>query len=454
MKIVLFIQARATSSRFPNKVLKKMINNKLTILDMIHHRLKKCKNLFQIFFVIPNNKNNFELAKYLKHKEYLFFAGPENNVLGRFYKAAKSIKPDYVVRVTADCPFIDHSILNKLIKKIETNKYDFLSNVNPPTFADGLDLEAFRFNKLEEAAKNAVNQFDKEHVTPYIKRNSNKVYNLFNNKDYSAMRITIDYYEDYLVFKNIMNQINNNIDISSEKIEKMWDKNRKIFLANKKFTRNSSKYNFTKNDSLKSRANKVVAGENMILSKKAKLYSNNWPSYFSKAKKISIWDSENTKFTDLSLMGIGTNILGYSNKKIDNAVIRSINNSNMSSLNCKEEIELAEKLVSLHPWSDQVTFTRSGGEANAVAIRIARIAAKKQNIAVCGYHGWHDWYLATNLSKSNSLKNHLMNDLKVLGVPSKLKGTVFSFDYNNIDSLKKIIKKKKIGIVKMEVSRD
>ena len=192
----------------------------------------------------------------------------------------------------------------------------------------------------------------------------------------------------------------------------------------------------------------------MLLSKKAKLYSDNWPSYFTKAKGIDIWDADNRKFKDLSLMGVGTNILGYSNKYIDNAVIKSLKNGNISSLNSKEEIELAEKLVSLHPWSDQVTFTRSGGEANAVAIRIARATAKKQNVAVCGYHGWHDWYLATNLTQKNSLKNHLMNNLKVLGVPKNLKNTVYSFEYNNIQSLKNIIKKKNIGIVKMEVCRD
>ncbi len=454
MKIVLLIQARVTSSRYPNKVLKKIVKSKLTVVDMIYHRLKKCKNLSKILFVIPKNKNNQKLSKYLKNKRYPFFSGSENNVLNRFYEATKNIKPDYIVRVTADCPFVDYRILNDLIKKIQTNKFDYLSNVNPPTFADGLDLEAFKFDKLEEAVKKATSQFDKEHVTPFIKKNSNLTYNLFNSKDYSSMRITLDYPKDFQVFDNIMHRVKGNIYISSKKIEKMWDEDKTIFLKNQEYKRNTHLKSFNENETLKSRAKKVVAGENMLLSKKANLYSDNWPSYFTKAKGIDIWDADNRKFKDLSLMGVGTNILGYSNKYIDNAVIKSLKNGNISSLNSKEEIELAEKLVSLHPWSDQVTFTRSGGEANAVAIRIARATAKKQNVAVCGYHGWHDWYLATNLTQKNSLKNHLMNNLKVLGVPKNLKNTVYSFEYNNIQSLKNIIKKKNIGIVKMEVCRD
>ena len=182
MKIVLLIQARVTSSRYPNKVLKKIVKSKLTVVDMIYHRLKKCKNLSKILFVIPKNKNNQKLSKHLKNKRYPFFSGSENNVLNRFYEATKNIKPDYIVRVTADCPFVDYRILNKLIKKIQTNKFDYLSNVNPPTFADGLDLEAFKFDKLKEAVKKAKSQFDKEHVTPFIKKNSNLTYNLFNLK--------------------------------------------------------------------------------------------------------------------------------------------------------------------------------------------------------------------------------------------------------------------------------
>ena len=127
-----------------------------------------------------------------------------------------------------------------------------------------------------------------------------------------------------------------------------------------------------------------------------------WPTYYSKAKDCFVWDLDNKKYIDFSLMGVGTNILGYSNKQINNKIIETVKKGNMSSLNCPEEIELSKMLLSLNKWADMVKFARSGGEANAISIRIARAASKKDHIAVCGYHGWHDWYLAANLNKKTN----------------------------------------------------
>ena len=126
-------------------------------------------------------------------------------------------------------------------------------------------------------------------------------------------------------------------------------------------------------------------------------------------------DLDNNKFIDMSIMGIGTNILGYGNKEVDQAVVQTVRNGNMSTLNCPEEVYLAEKLISMHDWSGMVRFARSGGEANAIAIRIARAASGKDKVAICGYHGWHDWYLATNLKNKKGLDGHLLPGLNPLG---------------------------------------
>ena len=130
----------------------------------------------------------------------------------------------------------------------------------------------------------------------------------------------------------------------------------------------------------------------------------------------------------------GTNILGYGHPEVDAAVQNVISQGNMSTLNSIEEIELADKLIELHPWSEMARFTRSGGEANSVAIRIARAYSGKDNIAICGYHGWHDWYLSSNLANKNNLNNHLMKSLSINGVPKNLKNTTFTFEYNNFHS--------------------
>jgi glutamate-1-semialdehyde aminotransferase len=153
-------------------------------------------------------------------------------------------------------------------------------------------------------------------------------------------------------------------------------------------------------------------------------------------------------------MGVGTNTLGYANNQIDNEVVKKIRQSNMSSLNNTEEILLAEKLIELHPWSEMVRFARSGGEANAIAIRIARAATNKKKIALCGYHGWHDWYLSGNLTNPDNLKDFLFSDVPIKGVPEDLKNTVYPFEYNNFEQVENIVSKNDIGIVKMEVSRN
>jgi glutamate-1-semialdehyde aminotransferase len=201
------------------------------------------------------------------------------------------------------------------------------------------------------------------------------------------------------------------------------------------------------------KAKRLIPTGNHLLSKHPDLFlPNQWPEYYKKAKGIYIWDLKNKKYIDLCLMGVGTNVLGYANRNIDNEVIKSIKKSNMSSLNNINEYYLARDLLKLHPWFHMAKFARTGAEANAIALRISRAHSGKENVAVCGYHGWHDWYLAANYKKK-SLDSHLFPNLKSKGVIKSLKNNIFSFDYNNFDQLKKLINTKNIGTIFMEVSR-
>jgi glutamate-1-semialdehyde 2,1-aminomutase len=203
------------------------------------------------------------------------------------------------------------------------------------------------------------------------------------------------------------------------------------------------------------RAKKVIPGGNMLLSKRSEMFlPNQWPSYFSKAKGCEVWDLDNNKYIDMSIMGIGTNTLGYGHPEVDEAVRQTVERGNMSTFNCPEEVYLAERMIELHPWAEMARFARAGGEANAIAIRIARAAAGKQTVALCGYHGWHDWYLAANLGDKNTLAGHLLPGLDPAGVPSVLRGSVLPFNYNRLDELEALIEDHDIGVIKMEVSRN
>jgi len=201
-------------------------------------------------------------------------------------------------------------------------------------------------------------------------------------------------------------------------------------------------------------AKTVIPGGTTLFSKRSELHlPNKWPAYFTKASKINIWDLKGNKFLDM-FFAVGTSILGYKNNNIDKSVLKNINKGNLTTLNCPEEVLLAKQIIQHHPWSSMAKFTRGGGEANALAIRIARSNTKKKNVAFCGYHGWHDWYLSSNIGSKKNLDQHLMSGLNYDGIPENLKDTSFPFPYNDFEYLLKLIRKKNIGIIKMEVMRN
>tara|TARA_B100000989_G_scaffold297916_1_gene285233 strand:+ start:3138 stop:4382 length:1245 start_codon:yes stop_codon:yes gene_type:complete len=209
-----------------------------------------------------------------------------------------------------------------------------------------------------------------------------------------------------------------------------------------------------KNKTLWKKSKRIILKGNSLLSKNPENYSKDWPAYFDRAKDCYIWSIDKKKYTDFSYMGIGTNILGYSNSQIDNHVKKTIAKGTMSTLNCVEEVKLSEKLIKMHKWSSMCKFTRTGAEASAVAIRIGRIYSKKNKIAICGYHGWHDWYLSVNLNGKKKLDTHLSKNLNVDGVDKNLKNSTVSFIYNDLESFKNIVKSNKdIGVIIMEVER-
>jgi len=210
-----------------------------------------------------------------------------------------------------------------------------------------------------------------------------------------------------------------------------------------------------KNNVLWNEAKKIILGGNSLFSKRPENFLPYfWPAYFLKAKGCYVWDLTNKKYIDMSLMGVGTNVLGYANKIVDNAVTKNLKKGNMTTLNCPEEVFLARKLKSIHPWASKVKFARSGGEANAIAIRIARVFTNQSKISICSYHGCHDWYLSANLNKKNFVKKFLLKGLRNEGIPKELKNTVFTFEYNNLKQLEYLLKIKKIKIIKMEVIRN
>ena len=191
------------------------------------------------------------------------------------------------------------------------------------------------------------------------------------------------------------------------------------------------------------KAKRLIPGGTQLLSKRPEMFApENWPAYYRQAGGCEIVDLDGNRLLDMSIMGIGTCLLGYNDPDVSSAVIRRINNGSISSLNNPEEVELAELLLEIHPWADQVRYSRTGGEAMSIAVRIARAKTNRNIVAFCGYHGWHDWYLAANLSSKDQggqLQGHLLPGLEPNGVPDGLRGTALPFRYNHLKDLEAII---------------
>jgi glutamate-1-semialdehyde 2,1-aminomutase len=191
---------------------------------------------------------------------------------------------------------------------------------------------------------------------------------------------------------------------------------------------------------MQERAKSRIPGMTQLLSKRPDMFAPGvWPGYFSKAKGAEVWDLDGNKYLDMSIAGIGANVLGYADPDVDAAVHEAIELGTSSSLNCAEEVELAELLCEIHPWAQKVRFARTGGESMVIAVRIARAYTGRDKVAFCGYHGWHDWYLAANLGTKNGLGEHLLSGLEPVGVPRCLEGTVFPFRYNHLEELQAIV---------------
>ena len=208
-----------------------------------------------------------------------------------------------------------------------------------------------------------------------------------------------------------------------------------------------------KGQALWEKAKKLIPGGNQLLSKRAEMFlPEYWPAYYSKVKGVHVWDLEGRKYLDMGIMGVGACSLGYADPEVNKAVMDAVRRGSMATLNVPEEVELAELLCEIHPWAEMVRYARTGGESMAVAARIARAATGRDVIAFCGYHGWADWYLATNLKDPNGLNDHLLSGLEPKGVPQGLRGTILPFHYNKIEELEKIVAENegKIAAIIME----
>ena len=448
---IAIVQARMGSSRLPGKVMRMLAGRPM--IDWVLTRAGRAKSLDQVVLATSDDPRDDVLAEYVRGLGYAVERGSETDVLARFAAAALAHGAGVVVRITADCPLIDPDIIDAVVELRAHSHADYASNADPATFPDGLDVEVFTSSALTQAAQQASEAFDREHVTPFLRRAPFSSVTLTHNVDLSRLRWTVDEVADLAVVDRLARALGRD-DFGWQEALSMWQGREDEFSDNANIARNEGA-NMGSGQKLWKRAKQIIPGGNMLLSKRAEMFlPDQWPSYFKRAQGCKVWDMDGRELIDMSLMGIGTNTLGYGHSEVDAAVRAVVDAGNMSTLNAPEEVWLAEKLIEIAPFADMVRFTRSGGEANAVAIRIARAAAGRDGVAVCGYHGWHDWYLSANLGEDDSLAGHLLPGLYPAGVPRALRGIVHPFNYNDLPALEALLARGDIGVIKMEVVRN
>lgn len=436
-------------------------------------RIKEAAHVDKIILATSTDASDDLLESFAKEEGILFYRGDLDDVLDRYYRAAEKHSLEHIVRLTGDCPLLDSRLLDAMISDYFENNLDYLCNTNPPTFPDGQDIWVFPFEGLKKAWTEAKLSSEREHVTMYFKNHLDDLRwkNFTHKHDLSFLRWTVDEKEDFTLIETIFEKLYpQKKNFSIDDVLELLEQNPSLKTINQTFERDeglkmsleqdqSNQYREKIKQSLMAneQANQFIAGRNHLLSKRPDQYSDGvWPGYFQKAKGSHVWDLDGNKYLDMSIGGIGATMLGYADNDVDNAVIETIKNGVASSFNCPEEVELAKLLVRHHPWAGKAKFTRTGGEANTMAIRLARAYTGKDKIAFCGYHGWHDWYLATNLNDSDKLDGHLLSGLDAKGVPRGLVNTALPFHYNKIDELKDIIKKHKdeVAAIIMEPTRN
>ncbi len=441
------------STRLPNKVMRPI--GGIPMIELLLGRLRGAKSLDQIVVATSADPRNQPLVAHVRALGYVCELGSETDVLDRYVQAAKSQGADIIIRITADCPLVDPRLVDQMVERFKSSGLDYLSNTSPPTYPDGLDVEVFSFDALAKAGAEASTSAQREHVTPFIRESGLfKVGNFGNECSAVQGRWTVDEAADFEVITAVYAHFHPRRDFSWLEVLALQEAQPQLFEANRHLIRNQGS-TMGSGQKLWKRAKQIIPGGNMLLSKRPEMFLPEfWPAYFSKAKGCRVWDLDGKEYIDMSLMGVGTNTLGYGHPEVDDAVREVVAAGNMSTLNSPEEVQLAERLIELHPWADMARFARTGGEANAIAIRIARAATGKDKVAICGYHGWHDWYLSANLGDDENLAGHLLPGLEPKGVPQNLRGTVLPFSYNNFAELEALAKAHDIGAIKMEVMRN
>jgi glutamate-1-semialdehyde aminotransferase/spore coat polysaccharide biosynthesis protein SpsF (cytidylyltransferase family) len=440
-RVVAIIQARMRASRLPGKVLLDLGGRPMLV--QVIERVRAATRVDDVVVATSDAPDDDAVANLCAAESVPVFRGSEGDVLSRFHGAATEHRADVVVRITADCPFMDPAVIDRVVETYLTADVEYVANVLRYTYPDGLDVEVFAKSALDRAFEEAVDVVDREHVTPYL-RNSGKfsVRGVENEEDLSSLnyRWTVDEPSDLEFARRVYGRLGaDGRMFGMAEILTLLKTDPSLLEINMNTLRNEGYYtsvangpptpgarlNLTKSREWLERASKTVPSGSQTFSKGPNQFPKGVsPMFLERGQGSHVWDVDGNEFIDF-INGLGPIILGYDHPAVTEAVVRQCREGATFSLPHRLEVEVAELLTEIIPCAEMTRFGKNGSDVTGGAIRVARAFTKREKVLCCGYHGWQDWFIGTTTRN--------------LGVPRSTQDLTTAFPYNDLPALEQLL---------------
>lgn len=438
MRVAAVVQARLSSTRLPRKVLAPVGVH--TMLDRMLRQLSGCRRIDEVLVATSIDPSDDELVAHLEAKGTRVIRGDLDDVLARFATAAAAAQADVIVRLTGDCPLHTPDTVDEVVEAFVASGADYGSNVEPYTRPDGLDVEVFTRAALAEAVANAEPGPAREHVTLYLRRSAgvrryHHVHSSGPRGD--GLRWTVDEPGDLEFVRKVwqaLDALGPGPHTYDTVMTAATTAGPSTGVANLGYYKSL----FDAAEGMKAAPRPLAQSEawlersSAVIPGGAQTYSKSWkqhvrgvsPIFLSHGAGARVWDVDGNEYIDL-VQGLLPNILGYAHPDVDRAAYDRARKGHSFSLAHPMEVELAERLIQLIPCAEMVRYGKNGSDATAGAVRAARAFTGRERVAICGYHGWQDWYIGTTSRNA--------------GVPKAVQDLSHTFPYNDLEALDRLL---------------
>jgi glutamate-1-semialdehyde 2,1-aminomutase/spore coat polysaccharide biosynthesis protein SpsF len=405
MKTVAIIQARMGSTRLPGKVLSDLAG--APVLMWVVRAARATLSVDEVWVATSTAAADDAVAGWCEANAAPCYRGSERDVLDRYAGAARASGAGVVVRITADCPLLDPAVVAQTIRLRAVTGTDYASNVDPPTWPDGLDCEVMTAAALFAAAKEATRDIDREHVTPFMRNNRARFSAdtlIAPLPNLAAERWTLDTPGDFAFLSALAPQLPAGRPPAYLEVLAVLDREPSLRDLNRQETRNAGfaagaatkigiGRSFARSQALLDRAERVIPLGSQTFSKsRIQFPPGAAPLFVTHGDGGKVYDVDGNEYIDL-VSALLPNVLGYRDPDVDRAIRRQLTRGISFSLPTALETELAERLARHIPCAEMVRFGKNGTDATSAAVRLARAATRRDRLMLLGYHGWQDWYI-------------------------------------------------------------